>query len=361
MATFFDLPLELRQEVYRLACMPESAIYSLSDSDMFELPSGAMPSAPSKITNDWKVIKRKYPTAMHLCRESRNYVLRMQHHENTRAARLGVQALDYQIGQENRAFDPQIDVLFADSWRLFYALDRHVINTFPFPKPFLDVSHIALDAQALRHEGHWLRFHHIFRRFPKLQNLSIVCPHAQVSAARSPSVPLARLERYDVRKNSEEDRICERIRAELRDPRLVDPETKYSSELWNPAAQLVGIVSGVGKGIKCSAVRLAGSRCCREDVGSRETDSTWDYTNVSMLFELIMYNEDWWCEELWGRYGRIGGSEHMKRSGLFPYPCHLGGAHTAVLFCSFVLLLLLVGVTLKTDIINHRISAGFVL
>lgn len=70
MALFLDLPLELGQEVYRLACLPEHAamIYCLSEADIFQLPCAIDSSKSIKYTNDWRVTKRKYPTAPHYAR-----------------------------------------------------------------------------------------------------------------------------------------------------------------------------------------------------------------------------------------------------------------------------------------------------
>lgn len=319
MAQFFDLPLELRQEVYRLACLPEPAVYSLADPDILELPRATRASRPNKRTDEWRVVKRKYPTATHLCRESRSYVLEVQHHENARAARLGVQPLDYQIGQGQRAFDPEMDVVFSYSWRLLYALDRHVIDTFPFPDPFLNIRHIAMNASALTYEGHWLPFHHIFRRFSKVQNLYIVFEDSRDFVETRLSPQLARFNKHDRRKGSQEDLVCERIEESLKSPQLIEPEINHSNQLWSPTTQLVGMVLGAGHQIAVSAAQITVSHsgCHKKGQEERlELDSEWP--EYSLLLENDFYADDWWGEELRERYGRTKEGKFTKVLRLFP-------------------------------------------
>lgn len=316
-ATFFDLPLEIREEVYRLACLPEPAIYCLNGSDIYELPRAARALKPNKRSNNkWQVIKRKYPTATHLCRESRNYVLQLQRREDARAARLGVEALDYQIGQAQRAFESQIDIVFVYSWRLLYALDRHVFSTFPFPESFLDVEHIALDAQALTYEGRWLPFYHILWRFAKLRNLSIVFQGCRAFAeTRSLSLP-ARMEDYGVEEDFEEQLVCEHVEADLTVPRLIDDNARYSNQLWSPTTQLVAMVLGAGQRIKVSASQLvvSHSSCHAKEQGS-ELGAYTESPDYALLFERDVDGCEWWIEELQERCGMTQNDE--KTQGLF--------------------------------------------
>lgn len=307
MARFFDLPLELRQEIYRFACLPEPAVYCLSDPDIFDLPRSTRQFKSSERISNWRVIKRRYPTAVHLCRESRSYAWHIQRHENVRAARLGVQPTDYQIGKGQRLFEPEIDIVFVRTWRLLCALDRHVIHAFPFPDSFLDVKHIALDVETTTYKNCWLPFYHIFQRFPKLRNLSIVFQGGREFAETRLHPRLARITEYDVEESSQEELVCQRVDGSLQSHQLINPVMKYSNHLWSPTTQLVAKCLGLGHKIKVSAALLTvghSGSCSNEEHGDElVVGSDREWPDYSLLFETDFYSDAWWEEELQNRYG----------------------------------------------------------
>lgn len=154
----------------------------------------------------------------------------------------GCPTLDYQTGRNQRAFEPQTDVLVVHSWKVLCALDRHVIDMFPFPEPFPETEHIALDARALTYQHHWLLFYHIIRRFPNLRDLSVMSRGCRELAKAPLSSQLTLMDDHDMERGPPAKLVCERVEAELKSPRLIDPDIVEWSQLRCPAAQLVDMI-----------------------------------------------------------------------------------------------------------------------
>ncbi|KAJ4394733.1 hypothetical protein N0V93_003952 [Gnomoniopsis smithogilvyi] len=89
------LPLEIRTEIWTFALLPDPSVYHFDPSDFDVRKEDDFESQP------WLIPKRAYPTAMHLCAESRTHALRLMERDPT-----------LRIGLETRPFDPAIDTFW---------------------------------------------------------------------------------------------------------------------------------------------------------------------------------------------------------------------------------------------------------
>lgn len=91
------LPPELRNQIWTLALLPDPSVYHFNPADFGVTDDTEFDLQP------WLIPKRAYPTAMHLCRESRGLALHLM--ERDPALRLG---------HASRPFDPAIDTFWFD-------------------------------------------------------------------------------------------------------------------------------------------------------------------------------------------------------------------------------------------------------
>jgi hypothetical protein len=75
-AAFYNLPKELREEIWLLALLPEPGVYKF-DPDWF-IP---LENEDGWEDDRWMIPKRRYPTAMHLCQESRRFAFYIKERE----------------------------------------------------------------------------------------------------------------------------------------------------------------------------------------------------------------------------------------------------------------------------------------
>lgn len=99
---FSILPAELRSEIWSLALLPSPGVYRCDTSKF--IPSRWFEVEDAR----WLIPKRRYPTVMHLCRESRLFALGIMEKEVTE------NSFFYCIGQDARPFIPEIDTFWFD-------------------------------------------------------------------------------------------------------------------------------------------------------------------------------------------------------------------------------------------------------
>ncbi|CAN8095162.1 unnamed protein product [Discula destructiva] len=88
---------ELRNEIWTLALLPDPGVYHFNPADFGVTDDLDFSSQP------WLIPKRSYPTAMHLCRESRGLALKLMERDP-----------DLRLGHASRPFDPIIDTFWFD-------------------------------------------------------------------------------------------------------------------------------------------------------------------------------------------------------------------------------------------------------
>ena len=97
MAGFQKLPLEIRQEVWRLALLPEPAVYGYNARDLWR---------------GWQVPKDRHPAAARVNRESRAVALALRQSERRRVA-VGLPS-EYWFGLRRRPFVGEMDAFWID-------------------------------------------------------------------------------------------------------------------------------------------------------------------------------------------------------------------------------------------------------
>ncbi|KAG8158271.1 hypothetical protein KVR01_012032 [Diaporthe batatas] len=100
------LPAELRSEIWSLALLPSPGVYRC-DTAKF-IPTRERGHLFEVEDARWLIQKRRYPTVMHLCRESRLLALGVMEKEVKENASF------YCIGQDTRPFIPEIDTFWFD-------------------------------------------------------------------------------------------------------------------------------------------------------------------------------------------------------------------------------------------------------
>lgn len=100
------LPAELRSEIWSLALRPSPGVYRCDPSKFIPIREREHPLDVEDTR--WLIPKRRYPTVMHLCRESRLLALGAMDKEVQENLSL------YCIGQDTRPFIPEIDTFWFD-------------------------------------------------------------------------------------------------------------------------------------------------------------------------------------------------------------------------------------------------------
>lgn len=294
MAKFNDLPTELQQEIYRLSCLPEPGSYCLTFNDIPSNSSRWVQWFKNEEPN-WMVQKREYPTAMHICHSSREYVLAIQEQEDNRAARLGIPPINYHIGRMCRPFKPELDIVFVYSWELLHTLDRAVGDSFSFSGPYRKVKHIAMDLDCLRYHDQWLQAYYPLQRFPNLRDFSIVFRDDR----GFPFPRLAHVKKdLNVAKGSREDLICKYVEAQLRKPQPLAFHLDPVHSSWSPLAQLVGMVVGIRHEVKVSAAQLVMNQTQDRAKSSEE----WEIVQGTLGYTIDC--DRIWMEGLEKKFGR---------------------------------------------------------
>jgi len=105
-AQFSTLPRELRDEIWILALLPDPGVYQFD-------PAWFRRSKERHGFEDerWMIPKRKYPTVMHLCQESRHVSLRIMAQEQRQEQEDGTLPY-YCIGSSARPFNPSTDTFW---------------------------------------------------------------------------------------------------------------------------------------------------------------------------------------------------------------------------------------------------------
>lgn len=107
---------------------------------------------------------------------------------------------------------------------------------------------------------------------------------------------------------SEEELVCQRVEADLRNTQLIDPEMKYRNHLVSPVTQLVAMGLGLVHKTQVSAAQLTvgHSRSCHSEEQENELDmdSDWEWPDYSLLYEPELCSDLWWEEELQSRFGK---------------------------------------------------------
>lgn len=110
------LPAELRSEIWSLALLPSPGVYRCDPSKFiftrasFRGASGGHRHWLEVEDARWLIPKRRYPTVMHLCRESRLFSLAAMEKE------VKENSFFYCIGQDTRPFIPEIDTFWFDDY-----------------------------------------------------------------------------------------------------------------------------------------------------------------------------------------------------------------------------------------------------
>lgn len=112
-AQFNKLPREIRDEIWAFALLPEPAVYRF-DPDWFKPNQGDVDGFEDE---RWIVPKRPYPTAMHLCHESREFALRLKAQEQKEEQENG-KAPYYCFGDNARLFNPATDTFWFNKGSL---------------------------------------------------------------------------------------------------------------------------------------------------------------------------------------------------------------------------------------------------
>lgn len=110
------LPAELRSEIWSLALLPSPGVYRC-DPSKFIFTRESFRGAPGDHGHwlevedaRWLIPKRRYPTVVHLCRESRLFALGVMEKE------VKENSFFYCIGQDTRPFIPEIDTFWFDDY-----------------------------------------------------------------------------------------------------------------------------------------------------------------------------------------------------------------------------------------------------
>ncbi|EPE28915.1 hypothetical protein GLAREA_00073 [Glarea lozoyensis ATCC 20868] len=110
-----DLPRGLREEIWSLGLLPQPGVYKF-DPEWFVFT----PDGDGWEDERWMIPKRKYPSVMNVCQESRYCTLRIKSQEQKREQENG-NAPYYCVGESARPFNPAIDTF----WFSKEALLRH--------------------------------------------------------------------------------------------------------------------------------------------------------------------------------------------------------------------------------------------
>ncbi|KAJ4390732.1 hypothetical protein N0V93_004330 [Gnomoniopsis smithogilvyi] len=111
------LPVELRSEIWSLALLPSPGVYRCDPVKFIPIRVGSGGSGGGGRERGhwlevedarWLIPKRRYPTVMHLCRESRLFALGAMEKE------VKENSFFYCIGQGTRPFIPEIDSFWFD-------------------------------------------------------------------------------------------------------------------------------------------------------------------------------------------------------------------------------------------------------
>ncbi|KLU81568.1 hypothetical protein MAPG_00653 [Magnaporthiopsis poae ATCC 64411] len=101
------LPVELRSEIWSLALLPSPGVYRCDPSKFIHTRSSSRRRLEVEDAR-WLIPKRRYPTVVHLCRESRLFALGVMEKE------VRENSFFYCIGQDARPFIPEIDTFWFD-------------------------------------------------------------------------------------------------------------------------------------------------------------------------------------------------------------------------------------------------------
>lgn len=128
----------------------------------------------------------------------------------------------------------------------------------------------------------------------------------QESAETIFSPQLAHVDDFTMEEGSQEDLVCECVEANPKSPQLIDPGISESNKLWSPTAQLVEMVLGARPRINVSGAQLKVTNSkfhgrSEEQEDEQGAASEWPFH--LLLFENDFYSDDWWREELRGKYG----------------------------------------------------------
>jgi hypothetical protein len=112
-AEFGKLPGELREEIWLFALLPEPGVYKF-DPDRF------IPRLDVDGWEDerWMISKRRYPTAMHLCQESRRFAFQIKTQEE-KEEQENNNAPYYCLGEPARPFNTVADTFWFSEESLF--------------------------------------------------------------------------------------------------------------------------------------------------------------------------------------------------------------------------------------------------
>lgn len=102
------LPAELRFEIWSFALLPSPGVYRCDSFKFIYPPAGARRHRLEVEDARWLIPKRRYPTVMHLCHESRLFALGVMENE------IKKKLFFYCIGQDTRPFIPEIDTFWFD-------------------------------------------------------------------------------------------------------------------------------------------------------------------------------------------------------------------------------------------------------
>ncbi|KAL1874224.1 hypothetical protein Daus18300_003588 [Diaporthe australafricana] len=112
-----SLPAELRSKIWSLALLPSPGVYRCDPLKFIPFregsggPGGGGRERWHRLEVEdarWLITKRRYPTVMHLCRESRSFALGAMEKE------VKQNSFFYCIGQDTRPFIPEIDTFWFD-------------------------------------------------------------------------------------------------------------------------------------------------------------------------------------------------------------------------------------------------------
>jgi hypothetical protein len=106
-AELSTLPTELREEIWRLALLPDPGVYQF-DPDRF----APLEDLDGFEDERWMIPKGKYPTAMHLCRESRRFAQDIMEREQRQEQDGSLPY--YCLGCSTRPFNPETDTFWFD-------------------------------------------------------------------------------------------------------------------------------------------------------------------------------------------------------------------------------------------------------
>jgi hypothetical protein len=105
-AQLSTLPLECREQIWMLALLPGPSVYRFDPAHFRQFPD------TGRFEDDrWMVPKHKYPTAMHVCQESRRLALQVIEREQKQNQDNGTLPY-YCIGSSARPFNPYLDTFW---------------------------------------------------------------------------------------------------------------------------------------------------------------------------------------------------------------------------------------------------------